>query len=534
MAAIASAAPMLRLSNTVVSANAAVGGTAASQSLFAENAGDGTLSPSAVVDLSPAWISVSVGGLAESCSGVATCYPIQFVFQSASLAAGMYTARVTISDPNAIDSPQVIIVTLQVGPTPINRYLAPDTSASVTIGSFCNGFSESSCPGGTVSTAGGGDWLSLTIQMEGTIGFEEAVLSPAAGLALGTYTGNIALPSGNLPVTMHVVQPPVTMANPSTNQIDLRVAQNGPAATYPFLPYVSLTDSNGTPIAATGVSGSGTGVSAYNYQGLAIVTVNPGSLAPGVYADGLVTIQCTASNCPILIPVSIEVIPRGSPVAAFQGVVDNATFQPTGSPGDVMIVRGEQLSLEPPQYSSEAPLPTTLGGASVLVNGVATPLYYSSFGQIAFQVRQATTLGTAFVQVFRDGQYGNTVSVNMAQYSPGIVVITDASYNVIDTNHPAIQGETVVLWALGLGPTSPPVADGAASPSGPPAVTTAPFSVNFGSFNVVPSFVGLSPGSVGLYQIAANVPVGVGHMVDVFLKYPDGTLSVQAVPIGVQ
>lgn len=190
-------------------------------------------------------------------------------------------------------------------------------------------------------------------------------------MAPGTYTGNLAVnnagpPSYNIPVTMHLTTLPIAVL--SANQIGVTLAQNGPAITYPFLPYVALTNSGMGTLQVTGASGSGTGVSAYNYNGLAIVTVDPGSLAPGTYTDGLVTIQCNGANCPVEIPVSLEVDPQGPPVVNYQGALDNATFSTTGSPGDVMVVKGQQLSMQAPQMASGTPLPTTLGGASVLVN----------------------------------------------------------------------------------------------------------------------------------------------------------------------
>jgi uncharacterized protein (TIGR03437 family) len=183
-------------------------------------------------------------------------------------------------------------------------------------------------------------------------------------------------------------------------------------------------------------------------------------------------------------------------------------------------------------------LPTTLGGASVLVNGVATPLYYSSFGQIAFQARAGTYLGLATVQVVRDGQPGNTISVNVAPYAPGIVVVTDTSYNPIDATHPAKAGQTLVFWALGLGPTSPTAADGAAAPGTPLAQVIAPVTVNFGlpffTFSATPGFSGLSPGSVGLYQVTATVPASTpAGTISAWLQLPGGVTS-NFVKIGVQ
>jgi len=489
-----SATPILRLSNSVVTAQTAAGVAAVPQGLLATNVGDGSLSLSVAPPFYVAWLGVAVG----------PGNVIQFTF--ASLPAGTYSTSVVVSAPNAIDSPQVVMVTLQVGPVPIVQYLPPGKSTVVTLPFTCI-----SCTA-TVSTKDGGGWLSVGSNVMGTTLYPQYVqLSPPVSMAPGTYSGTVAITgpvNQNIPVTMNLTTLPIAV--PSTQQISLKLAQNGPPITYPFLPFISLSNSGLGALQVTGVTGSGTGVSASNYNGLAIVTVDPSSLAPGIYTDGMVTIQCNAANCPVQVPVNLEVDAQGAPVANYLGVLDNATFSPAGSPGDVMIVKGSQLSLQAPQTAAGAPLPITLGGASVLVNGVATPLYYSSYGQIAFQARANTSLGTALVQVIRDGQSGNTVSVNMAQYAPGIVVVTDAAYNLVDASHPAHAGEILIFWTLGLGATNPAVADGTAAPATPLARVTAAVSVQFGleffQYSALPSFVGLSPGSVGLYQVTATLP----------------------------
>lgn len=505
-----SAAPMLRLSQSVVSVQVAVGANAPAQTVAVTNAGDGTLSPTVTVSPPVAWLAAGYCDF---------CHYVQFGFGSLSLAAGTYTARVVVSDPNAIDSPQIVIVMLQVGqlgPTAFDEYIAPGATASLWQTSAVCQPTPGSCSGLSLATSqADAGWLKVSGSSQGSFGFSvqnySVSLAPPAGMTPGTYTGTISV-SGNdnrvIPVTMQLTTLPIAV--PSTKQVSVALAQNGPATTYPFLPYISLSNSGMGTLQVTGVVGSGTGVSAYNYNGLAIVTIDPGSLAPGIYNDGMVTIQCNGANCPVQVPVTMEVDPPGPPVVTYQGAVDNAAFSPTGSPGDVMVVKGSQLSFEAPQSASGSPLPTTLGGASVLVNGVSTPLYYSSFGQIAFQARADTSLGTALLQVIRDGQAGNTVSMNMAPYAPGIVVITDTSYNLIDATHPAHAGETLVFWALGLGATNPAVADGTAAPASPTAQVTVPVSVQFGleffGNTTTPSFVGLSPGSVGLYQVIATLP----------------------------
>jgi len=104
--------------------------------------------------------------------------------------------------------------------------------------------------------------------------------------------------------------------------------------------------------------------------------------------------------------------------------LDNATFVlgAAVAPGDVCIVKGDQLSLGDPASAAGFPLPTSLGGATVLVNYVLAPLYYTSFGQIAFQMPYTTTTGTALVQVVRDGQAGNAATVNVNAAAAQILV----------------------------------------------------------------------------------------------------------------
>jgi uncharacterized protein (TIGR03437 family) len=176
-------------------------------------------------------------------------------------------------------------------------------------------------------------------------------------------------------------------------------------------------------------------------------------------------------------------------------------------------VKGEQLSLNTPASAPGVPLPTVLGGASVLVNGIAAPLYYTSFGQIAFQVPSSTAVGRALVQVERDGQLGNTVTVTVAQRAPAIMVVTDASYNLRDGTHPTTGGETLIFWAIGLGPTDPTVPDGTAAPANPPAAVTGTPTVFFFGNSLVGEATGtfafLSPGGVGLYQVNVPLPAAI-------------------------
>jgi uncharacterized protein (TIGR03437 family) len=199
-----------------------------------------------------------------------------------------------------------------------------------------------------------------------------------------------------------------------------------------------------------------------------------------------------------------------------------------------MVVQGDQLSSDAPVYAKGPPLPATLGGATVLVNGAPAPLYYSSPNQIAFQLPAGTPLGNTVVQVQRGGQMSNAISLQTYQRAPQILAITDANYNPRDFYHPAHAGDTIIVWVIGLGATNPPVPDGIAAPFDPPAVLIGGLEVSFGnaSSSYTPSFVGLSPGGVGVYQVNVAIPphTSAGN---VFVKLLSG-LSSNAMPLAIR
>jgi uncharacterized protein (TIGR03437 family) len=101
------------------------------------------------------------------------------------------------------------------------------------------------------------------------------------------------------------------------------------------------------------------------------------------------------------------------------------------------------------------------------------------------------------------------------QLSPCNPLITHADGTLVGpfsrgSVQPAQPGETLILYALGLGATQPAVSAGTASPT-PPAVALHHFSLIFdydcGTIVTgTPTFVGLTPGQVGLYQVNFTVP----------------------------
>lgn len=514
------AAPVLRLtSSTLVVPAVPIGTAVTPKVLGAFNIGDGSLALNVSIQAGAAWLTgVTVGTLGPCTAqpGPQPCIPLQFTFHTTGLSRGVYTTAVTVAAPGAIDAPQVVTVTVVIGSLPpytVEQYLAPGQSQGLTVLSGSCMDCNPVLPSVSATTQDGGEWLSVDVYSTGTFGFQmwgaSLFLAPPVSIAPGTYNGSVMISNTpddhTVPVTMHVTTQAV--ATPSTAQINLRLARGGPPMSAPFLPPITLSNSGVGPLVVQSVAAAGAGVSAALSGGAAVVTVDPGGLAPGAYDDG-VTIQCNAANCPVQVPVSLQVVPQGPPVINYQGAVNNANFLPgVVAPGDIAVVFGDQLSLALPATAGGYPLPTNLGGAKVLVNDVEAPLYYSSYGQIAFQVPSSTAGGTALVQVIRDGQASNMVTMPVVPLAPEIVVITDATYHVRDATHPTTPGEALILWCIGLGPTNPAVPDGTPAPSSPLAAITAnPQIAGFGMGYVMPSFAGLAPGEAGVYQLNFTVP----------------------------
>jgi uncharacterized protein (TIGR03437 family) len=511
-----SAAPQLQLSSGAIGiVNIAPGANGPTQTVTATNAGDGALNLS--VSSSASWLAASL----------AANNRIQIALNTASLAAGMYTEFVTVNSPGAIDAPQTISVTVQMGgvPASLQFYVAPSG------GSASQQINTQSAVSASATTSNGGGWLSVSGQGSFNFFYPYYVTATSTGTqAPGDYTGNVVLTGGSNPadnktvaVTLHVTSSPIAQVTPSTMQ--LRAIQGGAKITN----YVSVANTGQgslTISGATATANSGTWLSAAVVTNGAVgVTADPSGLAPGNYT-GSVTLAGNAANFGSLtVPVELVVTANTGPLISFGGVVDNAIGSTTMAPGDIASVYGLGLGPVTPVGASSLPLGTNLGGTQVFFNNIPAPAYYASNGQVNFQVPFEAQPGPAQVSVTYNGQTGNTVSATIAPVVPrilrigignyGIIVNQDQSFPMPPTpginSHPARPGDTLVIYAIGLGATTPAVANGVASP-GSTLATVPNVGVMFGGGFASPAipgtvvFAGLTPGLVGLYQVNVIVP----------------------------
>ena len=104
--------------------------------------------------------------------------------------------------------------------------------------------------------------------------------------------------------------------------------------------------------------------------------------------------------------------------------------------------------------SSGYPLPTSLNGTQVRVNGVAAPLYFASPRQINFQLPAATAQGPAKVEIVTGTGLRSSLSLDpfLTSVQPGMFIYQnrrakalnqDLSVHTAQT--PIAAGEYVVL-----------------------------------------------------------------------------------------
>ena len=280
-------------------------------------------------------------------------------------------------------------------------------------------------------------------------------------------------------------------------------------------------DITGTEVAT---ADGGAWLTAAKLEGFNVVqvTANIENLAAGVYR-GTVTIASNAVNGPLVVPVVLIIVPQGPALAQFGGAVNNALYDTPIGKGGIASLFGALLSFQAPAEGGVIPLARELGGAKVYVNGAESPFYYTSYGQINFQVPFEVQAGEASVQVVRDGVLGNVVTVEIADRAPRILLLGIGNYGIFvnqDGTFPipptpgipsrrAKAGDVLVGYGIGFGQTNPPLATGAATP-GLAYIEPRPSAFFGGGFlggvEVVPGYVGGTPGSVALYQFNVTVP----------------------------
>jgi uncharacterized protein (TIGR03437 family) len=580
------ATPQLRLStSTVGPLNIAVGQNGPNQTVTTSNIGDGTLTLTASANVP--WINASI-----------TVGSVLIALNTSTLAQGIFTGMVTVTAAGAIDSPQTIAVTVQMGggvPSSLTFYVTPGGSATST-------FVASNLLTTSVTPPSSGLTLSIAAKGGGSFQTTGSYLvttsAPAGTPAETSYTGTIKVSASNftpdvknVPVTINVTAMPIVKLVQPSLQFNagqgaaavekwIQLENSGASALTVASATVSTTAASGAawltasltpidPVVDPNCTGAESGVNNNaGFAGCVFAKADPAGLAPGKYT-ATITIAGNAKNGPFTVPVEMDVAAVAPPYSYYQGVVDNALFQSGGpvAPGGLVAIRGEQFTTGAAVSAKTLPLGTSLGGATVYVNGVAAPIYYAGAshvvnqgGQITFQMPYNTPSGQATIRVDRNDngtvETGNTISVPVASMAPtllqfpfngteyAIATFLDfVTFPIPSTagvpSRPAKAGvDTLVFYGLGFGQTVPPATEGIAATgqacSGSALMVFGGASIiESGHASAVPLFCGLTPQSVGLYQLNVTVPAGTptGSAVPVFLTLGSTTSNTVAIAV---
>jgi len=209
----------------------------------------------------------------------------------------------------------------------------------------------------------------------------------------------------------------------------------------------------------------------------------------------------------------------GAPSISPNGIVPLYGTINTIQPGEWVSIYGTNLAASTEIWSGD--FPQTLAGTSVTINGKSAYLMFVSATQINLQAPDDTATGSVSV-VVTTATGSVTSGVTLNQYAPsfsvaetsggvqfvsGIILRSNGSgaygggtYDVLGPTgktlgYPTVAakaGDTVELFAVGLGPTTPHVLAGQPFSGAAPIDTNSPLTLYINNIVVNPSFVGIS------------------------------------------
>jgi uncharacterized protein (TIGR03437 family) len=203
--------------------------------------------------------------------------------------------------------------------------------------------------------------------------------------------------------------------------------------------------------------------------------------------------------------------------------------------------------------------PTTLGGTSVTINNKPAYIWYAAPTQINLQAPDDLTRGVVKVTVTTPSGTA-TANVTLADQSPAWSLLSDnkhvagiiarpdgsgaygsgsGSYDIIGPTGTSLgyktvaakAGDTIVLFGIGFGPTSPAIPAGQAY-TGAPAPTVDTVAVTINGHAATSFFTGAA--FPGLFQVNITLPSGLGTGDQPLSAMVNGVLTPTGVVIALQ
>ena len=248
------------------------------------------------------------------------------------------------------------------------------------------------------------------------------------------------------------------------------------------------------------------------------LTASGSGFEAGAYRATIVFTSANAVPQTITVPVMF-VLGAGSQDTSMviHSVVNGASLAANASPGMIAVVNGANLANSIVKAPNTSPLPYTLGGVSVAVNGISAPLLAVSGSQLTIQIPYEAGAGPAVIGVNNSGQIAG-YQFQIAPAAPAVFVDANGFASGV-TN--AAQGGKLSFTMTGLGDVTPSLSTGffPSGNSSAPSTYKArqPLSVTVGGLEVFVNSYGLQPGTAGTalvnITLLPSTPTGVQPLV---------------------
>lgn len=219
--------------------------------------------------------------------------------------------------------------------------------------------------------------------------------------------------------------------------------------------------------------------------------------------------------------VTVSPVAAATPVVQRSGVVRAAGYGGgAAAAGSLLSIFGSNLA-DVSESATTVPLPIQISQTRVYINLRPAPLFFTSSGQINAQIPWEFASDTSVqLSVVRGGAASLPVPVDLTAASPGIfllrenvgVVVNATNGQLADQEKPVRGGDTLVVYASGLGPVAGNVTTGAPASSTELEPLQAPveatLTVGGQPVPLAVQFAGSAPGFIGVNQVNATVPAG--------------------------
>ncbi|HWC98327.1 MAG TPA: hypothetical protein VG456_16325 [Candidatus Sulfopaludibacter sp.] len=469
------------------------------------------------------------------------------------LTSGTYFGAVYVNVPNAGGSPFRVPVTFTVTAGAISAPTATLTFTQVSGGAApaAQTVAVTGTPTAINFTVGtnvtnGSGWLNAVVGAGSAVsGVTPANVTVTANagtgsnaLAVGTYKGNVTITapgaSGSpitIPVVLNVVAAQ-TLAFSSTTPLAFNYTIG--VTQTPLTQTVSLTSSGSAPFTASAsTKDNGSWLSVTPVSGTATstatpltVSVNPAGLTAGSYT-GTITVASPSSLTPLTLTVNLTVLAVTPPVLSS---IKNSASYTTGAvaPGELVTIFGSNLGPADLTFGAvtNGQRATSVGGYSVLFDGVAAPIYYASAVQTAvFVPYQISGRPTTQVTVQVQGATSSSTTYNVVTSQPGIYTqnsagtgpgsILNQDNGLNGPNNGESAGRVIQIYMTGEGETSPGGVTGATTPADGSGLKKPVLAVtaSIGGVALTPQqivYAGSAPGATnGVFQVDLQIPAGL-------------------------